>query len=150
MIGFRGLPLVSPYVSWSHTFFGAGDYSSTLNGFVAQSDYVVLGLFMNTNAHKKGFGFYADLAGGQRWTKTRDNTIETTLTSLDVRVKLGVAFKPSMRWTLVGYLWGALGNYGHLDYSSPSGDKSIDLQNKTTHHFFGVGAGVVYDLPIGK
>jgi hypothetical protein len=150
MVGFRGLPLVSPYISWSHTFFTAGDHSSSVDGFVAQSDYVVFGLMMNTNAHKKGFGLYADIAGGQRWTKTRDSTVETTLTSLDVRLKLGVAFKPSMRWTIVGYLWGALGNYGHLDYHAPAGDQSIDLQNKTTHHFIGVGAGVVYDLPIGK
>ena len=94
---------------------------------------------------------YADLAFGPRWTKTHESTpIDTTLTSTDVRIKLGAAFKPAPRWTIVAYLWGALGNYGSLHYTTRAGEQDYDIDSKTTHRFFGIGAGVFYDLPIGK
>jgi hypothetical protein len=147
-VGFRFMPILAAYVGWSHAFFAAGDYSSTLGDWTAQSDYVGLGVTLNTNP-RRGFGLYADLGFGERWTKTRSFSTETTLSAFELRAKIGAAFKPARRWTIVAYLWGALGNYGHLDYSSKAGTQSIDLQNKTTHQFIGIGVGVLYDLLLG-
>ena len=148
--GLRVAPAVAAYVFWHHGFLGAGDHSNTLDNFLAQTDAVGLGAMLDTNP-RGHLGFYADVAVLQRWTKTRQNATETTLTAIEPRLKVGVAYKPSARFTLLGYVWASAGQYKHLDYvSSKGGTQSIDIDSTATHTFGGLGLSLVYDLPLGK
>ena len=147
--GLRLTPAIATYLFWHHGFLAAGDHSNTLDNFLVQTDAVGLGVMLDTNPSGR-LGLYVDVAVLRRWTKTRTPSTETTLTAIEPRLKFGVAFKPSARFTLLGYLWGSAGQYNHLDYSQGGQAQSIDLDHTAYHTFTGLGLSVVYDLPLGK
>ncbi len=161
-IGFRFVPALAAYLFWQHGFLGAPDVSTLqASGGVAVSSMTVttdafgLGLMLNSNPGGR-WGFYGDLATGMRLTKvhveTADHTTEEgTLIGIEpLRLKVGVAFKPSAKFTMVGYLWASAGSYTKIDLSVGGTSSTKTIDSTAIHNFAGLGLGGFFDVPVGN
>jgi hypothetical protein len=155
-VGFRFIPILAAYGFWQHGWLGVGTVSKEATNYKVTTDAFGLGLMLNTNP-RKGFGFYADLALAYRSTSTSQDvvtesaTISAKLTGIEpLRLKLGLAYKPSVRFTLVAFVWAAAGAYTKVDYNGLTASKVYDVDQTATHSFAGIGLGGFYDLPLGK
>ena len=155
-LGLRVFPALAGYLFWQHGFLGAGTHARDLESYQVQTDAAGLGAMLDTNP-RGHFGFYADLAVSYRWVKGRQTHVagghtDTTLTGFEpLRLKLGIAYKPSARLTFLAYLWGAGGSYSALDYSSPTNKgETFHFDHPANHTFVGIGVSGLYDLPLGN
>ncbi|MEO7094820.1 MAG: hypothetical protein ABI175_16295, partial [Polyangiales bacterium] len=122
-LGLRFLPALAAYGMVQLGALGKGSYAKeAFTDFKVTTNAFGFGLMLNTNP-RKGFGFYADAAFAFRSTATKQSladgrTTDATLSGVEpLRLKLGAAYKPSARFTIVAFAWASVGTYTKLDYT---------------------------------
>lgn len=161
-VGVRFLPALAAYGFWQHGFLQPGDAAKQAStSYSVSTDAFGLGLMLNTNPGGR-WGFYGDLAASFRVTKVHRglddgagnvSNEEYTLTGAEpLRLKLGVAYKPAAKFTIVGFVWASAGSYTKMDVPAAggNGNETITVDKTAVHTFAGLGLGGFYDLTFGK
>jgi hypothetical protein len=153
MVGFRFLRPLHAYLAWQHGFLS--DSGNTKGkDFSASTDAIGLGVALNT--HPSGpFGIYLDVFIASRTTHYNDRTSGETasFSGSNLRLKGGVAYKPTPTLTILGFAFASAGSYTSFKYDDASAptaarDEAIDLPK--THTFIGLGVGATYDITLAK
>lgn len=154
-VGFRFLRPLHTYLFWQHGFAAGGSGFTKEHDVSATTDALGLGFGLLT--HPNGsFSGYIDVAVSSRTLHFVDRTTteDASLSGSNLRLKLGVAYKPMPTFTILGFGFVAAGSYSSFSYAAgnPSVQTNTDekIDKTATHMFIGLGIGATYELAIAR
>jgi hypothetical protein len=154
-VGFRFLRPLHAYLFWQHGFAAGGSGFTKEHDVSATTDALGLGVGLLTHPNSM-FSGYIDLAVSSRTLHFVDRTTteDASLSGSNLRLKLGLAYKPTPTLAILGFGFVAAGSYSSFSYSAadrPAETHTDEKIDKTaTHMFIGLGIGATYDLALAR
>lgn len=152
LIGFRFLQPFAIYGFFQRGFLkGSGFFKD--DDITASTSAFGLGAMLNTHPNSM-FGGYVDVAISTRSLSYVNRSTEETATlfGADLRLKLGLAYKPMPTLTLLGFGFVSAGTYSTFSYEATSRPADVfnnaPIDKAATHTWVGLGVGGLYDLSL--